>query len=202
MIALNTRGVPLRVTRPLVCKVVRDPSQDVEWPSRVLVIEGYPSLKERASFDAVICGAVFGESSEAPAIPVIHSASVAHLNQGDVVVLDSSGAVRTLYRRGSPHNTLFATERCNSFCVMCSQPPRDIDDSWRVGEMLRTVALIDPDLVELGISGGEPTLLGDGLIEVMKACRDNLPNTALHILSNGRLFRYASLARAVAAVGH
>jgi len=68
--------------------------------------------------------------------------------------------------------------------------------------MLRTVALIDTDLLELGISGGEPTLLGEGLIAVMQACRDTLPQTALHVLSNGRLFRYISLASRIAAVGH
>jgi His-Xaa-Ser system radical SAM maturase HxsC len=85
---------------------------------------------------------------------------------------------------------------------MCSQPPKDVDDEWRVEEMLRTVELIDPDAAEIGISGGEPTLLGEGLLSVIRACRDRLPQTALHILSNGRLFRYASLSRAVAEIGH
>ncbi len=68
--------------------------------------------------------------------------------------------------------------------------------------MLKTVALIDKDTAELGISGGEPTLLGEGLVSVIRACCEHLPQTALHILSNGRLFRYSSLAKAVADVGH
>lgn len=201
MISLSTRGVPCGVTEPLVCKVVRDPVQEVDWPSRVLVTDQWPT-EEFAQLDALLCASARPEVAPALGIPIVYSAPVGHLNQGDVVALDPSGTVRTLYRRGSAHNTLFATERCNSFCVMCSQPPRDVDDTWRVEEMLRTVALIDPDLVELGISGGEPTLLHDGLISVIQACRDRLPNTALHILSNGRLFRYASLASAVANVRH
>jgi hypothetical protein len=35
------------------------------------------------------------------------------------------------------------------------------DDSHRVGEILRLIELIDTGCVELGISGGEPLLLGD-----------------------------------------
>ena len=75
---------------------------------------------------------------------------------GDVVRLgEGSPRVSVLYRRGSNSNTLLATERCNSFCVMCSQPPRDVDDAWLVGEMIDTIPLIDRAEVQLGISGGE-----------------------------------------------
>ena len=68
--------------------------------------------------------------------------------------------------------------------------------------MLKTVDLVDGDTVELGISGGEPTLLGDGLASVIDACKQKLPNTSLHILSNGRLFRYPSLALQIARIEH
>jgi His-Xaa-Ser system radical SAM maturase HxsC len=201
VITLATRGTPLGLTEPLVCKVVRDVSQDTEWPSRVLVTRTYPTREAMPAVNAVICEEELTLGQEV-SVPVVHHTIADHLHQGDVVSIDTSGKIRTVYRRASPHNTLFATERCNSFCVMCSQPPRDIDDQWRIDEMLRTVALIDPATSELGISGGEPTLLGDGLISVIRACRDHLPRTALHILSNGRLFRYTSLARAVADIGH
>jgi hypothetical protein len=95
-------------------------------------------------------------------IPLIAGCDTAHQDHGDVVALNPSGRVRTLYRRRSASNSLFATERCNSFCLMCSQPPRNVDDSWRVNELLRTVQLMDPETGELGITGGEPTLLGQG----------------------------------------
>jgi len=38
----------------------------------------------------------------------------------------------------------------------------------------------------LGVSGGEPTLLKKDLVDIVKHCRDKLPNTLLHILTNGR----------------
>jgi His-Xaa-Ser system radical SAM maturase HxsC len=125
-----------------------------------------------------------------------------HLAAGDVVALQPGGYVRTLYRRASPHNAVFVTDRCNSFCLMCSQPPRPVDDSDRIAEHLRLVDLIDPATRELGITGGEPTLLKDDLLRLVAHCRERLPATALHILSNGRLFYYGSLARRLAAVGH
>src|SRR5207247_76994 len=73
------------------------------------------------------------------------------LEDRDVVALEPSGFVKILYRKSSPHNAIFATDRCNSLCLMCSQPPKDVDDSERIHEHLRLVDLIDPDTKELGI---------------------------------------------------
>ena len=135
-------------------------------------------------------------------VPIVHDLALDHLAEGDAVAIEPAGQVRTLYRRGSPHNALFATDRCSSLCLMCSQPPRAINDDWRVQEMLDTVSLIDPDTEELGITGGEPTLLKDGFLAVLAACKEHLPTTGVHVLSNGRLFRYGSYARQVAAIQH
>lgn len=107
---------------------------------------------------------------------------------GDVVELSPMHKkVAIRYRRGDTGNVLFATERCNSYCLMCSQPPRQVEDDWRVQHLLDLIDLIDPDEPSLAISGGEPSLLGDGLVDVVARCADVLPNTHLHILSNGRL---------------
>lgn len=107
---------------------------------------------------------------------------------GDVVELNPlQRKVAIRYRRGDTGNVLFATERCNSFCLMCSQPPRQVEDDWRVRHLLDLIDLIDPDERSLAISGGEPTLLGDGLVNVVSKCAEVLPDTHLHILSNGRL---------------
>lgn len=138
-----------------------------------------------------------------PSLSVVHGLPhLDHLEDGDVVILNPNGYVRTLFRIRSQHNALFATDRCNSWCLMCSQPPRPIDDGDRLAEHLRLIDLIDPGCRELGITGGEPTLLKDGLVLLLERCRERLPETALHVLSNGRLFYYGSLARKVAAVEH
>ena len=135
-------------------------------------------------------------------MPVVHGLSLDHLAEGDVIKMDSRGHVRTLYRRASKHNSLFATDRCSSLCLMCSQPPLDVNDDWRIQEMLDTIALIDPTAPELGITGGEPTLLKDGFLEVVRTAKERLPNTSLHVLSNGRMFRYGSLAKRLGEIQH
>nr|WP_201832797.1 His-Xaa-Ser system radical SAM maturase HxsC [Microvirga zambiensis] len=122
-------------------------------------------------------------------LPMLHSLTMPEVvASGDVIRVHPSGQVNVLYRRGANANTLFATERCNSRCLMCSQPPHEEDDSWRIGEMIDLLQLIDHDLPVLGITGGEPCLLGEGLVEVLRAAKRYLPNTVLHILTNGRLF--------------
>jgi len=122
---------------------------------------------------------------------------------GDVVrLVEGSSRVSVLYRRGSNSNTLMATERCNSLCLMCSQPPKNVEDQWLVDEMIATIPLIDRGETQLGISGGEPTLLGDDLAAVINHARLHLPTTELHILSNGRRFSDKGFARAICSVPH
>ncbi len=134
---------------------------------------------------------------------VVVSDELRYLAEGDILRLNPSGeAVRVLYRKNSRHNFLFFTERCNSRCLMCSQPPREIDDGYLVAEMLRIIPHLAKDTRELGLTGGEPTLLHDKLIEVLAATRDHLPTTSLHLLSNGRLFSYLRYAERVGRVNH
>jgi MoaA/NifB/PqqE/SkfB family radical SAM enzyme len=85
---------------------------------------------------------------------------------------------------------------------MCSQPPREDDDSRRVCETLRLIELIDRECHEIGISGGEPTLLGEDLLRIVQKFKAFLPNTGLHILTNGRRFEYREFAQRLGAIQH
>jgi His-Xaa-Ser system radical SAM maturase HxsC len=127
---------------------------------------------------------------------------LAYLDDGDVVAVDPNGFVRTLYRRASAHNFILVTDQCNSYCLMCSQPPKAIDDFDRLDEHLRLIDLIDPATESLGITGGEPTLFGDGFLTLIERCRDRLPDTALHVLTNGRMFFYRRFAAKLGALRH
>lgn len=122
---------------------------------------------------------------------------------GDVIVVSpGSRVVRVLYRRGSNSNLLFMTDRCNSLCLMCSQPPKDIDDLWHVEENLRLIDLMDPGEEQIGISGGEPTLYRTGLIEIIAKAKQVVPEKPLHLLSNGRLQSDPSWIADLKAVAH
>jgi His-Xaa-Ser system radical SAM maturase HxsC len=85
---------------------------------------------------------------------------------------------------------------------MCSQPPKDIDDSYIVKDLMEAIPLIDKGAPEICITGGEPTLLGDDLIKILTMLKAYLPNTSVHVLSNGRKFNELSFAKKIASISH
>lgn len=102
----------------------------------------------------------------------------------------------------SNDNTLFCTSQCNNRCVMCCQPPASIDDIERLfEENLQRVRTAPKDLPLIGITGGEPTLLGEKLITLIREIRECLPDTEIQLLSNGRRFADIEYARKLASVG-
>ena len=126
-----------------------------------------------------------------------------YLGVGDVVrVSIEDMKIRTLYRKVSNQNHFLVTERCDNYCLMCSQPPKSQNDDWVIEEILKVLPLIDPNTKELGFTGGEPTLLGKRFIEVLHSCKDILPNTGIHVLSNGRKFSDIEFAKDWANINH
>lgn len=89
----------------------------------------------------------------------------------------------------SNDNILFCTGMCNNRCIMCCQPPtnhNDIDSLYE--KNIKRIHEAPKTLPYICITGGEPTLLGDKLIELLQEVRKSLPDTCILILSNGRLF--------------
>ena len=56
---------------------------------------------------------------------------------------------------------------------MCSQPPVSHDDGYLMEELLQAIPLMSADTPELGITGGEPTLLHDNLIRLITSIREH-----------------------------
>lgn len=155
-------------------------------------VEGYQAVLSMGDFQA---------KSGTPSIARLRDHD--HLQDGDVVVLEGSGFVRSLYRPREKHHSLFVTERCNSNCLMCSQPPKDKDDVAALTQRNRElIRLIDPAPTYLTITGGEPTLLGDNLFTLITQLKETLPETELHMLTNGRTFAWAEYARRFAELEH
>jgi His-Xaa-Ser system radical SAM maturase HxsC len=131
------------------------------------------------------------------------SEEIHHLSDDDVVALEADRTrLRVLYRRQSNQNSILLTERCNHYCLMCSQPPKTADDSYLMKEVKELIRLIPDDTIELGFTGGEPTLYGDEFIELIRICKSYLPRTAIHVLSNGRNFKDFEFAKRYAEVEH
>lgn len=199
MIPLLFRGTPVNISDQIIARVTSVP-RDIDRSDHALLLRDGRDLTDLRGYAAILSALPLQEFAVSG--PAVFGLDLSHLEDEDVVGIDTRGFVRSLYRRQSLHNSLFATERCNSFCLMCSQPPREVEDQGRVEELLRIVRLISPATRELGITGGEPTLLKDGFLQIVEACRDHLPTTALHVLSNGRLFYYGSFAKALAEIKH
>jgi His-Xaa-Ser system radical SAM maturase HxsC len=201
MIPLGAHGKVYQLHQPVIGRITRRAVESAK-DDHVRLLSDVGDHEDLRGYAGLLLTAALPEKTHAlNGVPTIHSVGGEHLDDGDVVSLDTRGYVRTLYRRASPHNSIFMTDQCNSYCIMCSQPPKRVDDSWRVSANLRLVRLMDPETREIGITGGEPTILGDGLVEVLRACKQHVPNAAVHILSNGRLCDDRLCAR-LAAVDH
>ena len=207
-VILHTRGQPFSFQHSVLGRVtmqtVEDPRERRDY---VLVVDSLDGIDARG-----YAGLLANRALDTPelnelhrsGVPVIHAIpQIIPFRPGQVVLMDgATGFVRVLYRPDSRFNSIFATDRCNSRCLMCSQPPREVDDSDRIYEHLRLVELMDPNTEYLGITGGEPTLLKDDLFRLLTKCRDCLPSAHIHVLTNGRLFYYESFAKKAAEVGH
>lgn len=85
---------------------------------------------------------------------------------------------------------------------MCCQPPLKVDDIDELFEdNLRRIRTAPKDLPLIGITGGEPTMLGDKLVILIKEIRECLPSTEIQLLSNGRRFADIEYARKIADAG-
>ncbi len=200
---LFSKGANAGVTEPIVGRITTmEIGDQAQRADHVFLARGERALPgDLAGYAGLV--ALPSAHVEAPPLPVARASDdLSYLADGDVVLLLPSGNVNVLYRRSSRHNTILATEQCNSLCLMCSQPPKVEDDRYRVQQILRLLELVDQDCFELGISGGEPTLFGKDFLKIIEKAKERLPKTALHVLSNGRLFKDETFAAALGAIQH
>lgn len=129
--------------------------------------------------------------------------SAAYLSDGDIIrIAPTKKTYRVVFRRNTQQQSILLTERCNHYCLMCSQPPKDVEDDWLMDEVERLIPMLPTDTHEIGLTGGEPTIYGDRLVNLLRLTDRLLPRTAVHVLSNGRRFADHHFAEAYAAVKH
>ena len=185
---------------PKILKITKDPKlPKVLRAGKALILDEYTSTESQdlSGFEMVFSKT----ASENTAVEYLDT-QLCHLDTGDVIrIVPSKNSIRAIYRVNANANFLFVTEQCNSYCIMCSQPPRKVDDSHLIEELIQAVPLIDKSTPEIGLTGGEPTLLGEKFIELLETIKINLPNTAIHVLTNGRTFE-EELIKQISAIKH
>ncbi len=124
-----------------------------------------------------------------------------YLGGDDVVSVSEDGErIRVLWRHQSRQNSVLLTERCNHYCLMCSQPPKTANDDRLLAEAFELMRLLPRGTSEIGFTGGEPTLYGQGVIDLLRLCHNLHPEAEVHVLSNGTRFADPKFAAAWASI--
>lgn len=108
----------------------------------------------------------------------------------DVVEIIDGKFIKVLYRDDSEDNAIVVTNQCNSNCIMCpdSDEVRNIRFNPDIQKLLKQVECIPDDTKHLTITGGEPGLLKENLVTLLKKCKECLNDTEFLLLSNGKVF--------------
>ena len=188
-------GTPINIDRTILGKITRKTILGSSKKDFILIGKD----KYRGGYGANILERNPTNSRDLPLLYDVKD--LEQLKDGDVVSVAPDGTINVLYEKESYHNCLMITERCNYSCVMCPQPkvPKEED---RTPLNLKLISLMDKDAKCLGLSGGEPTLLGDRLLDIIQTCKNRLPKTALTLLTNGMLFNDLDYAKKLTLIHH
>ena len=101
-----------------------------------------------------------------------------YIGEDDVIKFNPANlSIRALFRNNANANAFLLTEKCNSLCIMCSQPPRDLDDEMHFEALFKSLPLIPKSTREITFTGGEPTLNFPLFLEALKRSKFHLPDT-------------------------
>jgi len=197
MICFN--GTVINIQKPLVCRAVSSSSEilinkdtDFLLTDEIIIDNRYAGIISKS----------FNDKLNANLIPVLQiEDTTVPINDGDILFIEPNGKASKIYDPLSSTNSIFLTERCNSNCLMCPQPPKEHDVFNWVDIALKSIPLMNPATEFLGITGGEPTLEWEALMQVIKACRQYLPDTTIQLLSNARILKDYSKVEELADVG-
>ncbi len=174
------KGNPNNITETIIGKVVKQPSLLQSKKDKVLVTHHAGKSK---GFHAIIT-----DSSIIPEVSGVYDIQeLSELNDNDIVTINNEGFVNVIHEANSKHNSIFITGRCNSNCIMCPQPPVK-EEADRNDLNLKHISLLPKNTTSIGITGGEPTLIGDKLFEIIRQIKKHIPDCCINLLSNGIKF--------------
>lgn len=189
------QGIPYNISGDIVGRITFGKRNLFARSNKILVCP--KATKHRFGYLATITQEItYSEDN-----PYCITDSVHVFHEGDIVTINSQGEIIFLYEINSTHNAIMATERCNHRCIMCPQPPV-LQETEKTAFNLKLISLYDKNTKEIGITGGEPTLLGDKLFTLVKHIKKELPKTAISILSNGVRFADKKYAMELALCEH
>ena len=99
--------------------------------------------------------------------------------EGDLFSINERGIVNELFSAGSNSNALITTPKCNSNCIMCPIPEnvRKNGIPGTTTELLEIIRYLPRTAKHITITGGEPTLIGEGFFDVLEAFQFDFDET-------------------------
>lgn len=177
---------PNNIDETVIGKIVKQTSMFHSKKNCILVTD---EAKKQNGYSAIISNKIIGTN-----VIGVELDELGELNNNDIVTIDADGIINIIHEANSKHNAIFITGRCNSNCIMCPQPPVK-EEADRHDLNLKHISLLPKDTISIGITGGEPTLIGNKLFEIIDHIKKSLPKTYINILSNGIRFENIEYAR-------
>lgn len=197
------------LTAPLFGKVMTDTQANLAETILYLPLQAQEPLPSLDLIHAIICTSTdprFESIKLQDAVPVIVVAPDVVFSQGDVITVSERGRIHRYFRSRSQNNAFLVTEACNNLCIMCPQPPKPqsmINNEAIEQRILQTLDLIDDEYLPASfcITGGEPTMLEEGLLRIVEGISNRTPQTLIHLLTNGRYLSNEHYTARLAKVG-
>lgn len=120
---------------------------------------------------------------------IVSKENYAH-HKGDVIEFGEGNGYKVLHDASQQTGCLYVTNKCNSNCVMCPDPPqlRRLANVQTLDFLKEYLQLLPTDLPFLDLTGGEPTLLKYDLSELLQLAMEHFEDTYIMMLTNGRAF--------------
>lgn len=193
MLALD--GTACNISYPIVGTITTRPTNFFTRRDQIFV-----SSDINATAFGYACSITGQNVVAEPRGSMVHSVlQLETLTDGDIVLVTPEGRINVMYQSRNSDHSVFITNRCNSQCVMCPQPPsNDPPDLHDINQ--RVLSLIKRDsLQHIGITGGEPTVVLEQLRQTLAYLQSRFPDVFISLLTNGRRFRDFDVARQVVA---
>jgi His-Xaa-Ser system radical SAM maturase HxsC len=173
------QGISQNITETVIGKITHKKRNLFQSKMEYMIISDISEIK---GYAAILTDKK--KESQISRCKLVHSISdLQSLWNGDIVAIYPNGDIKVLYEITSAHNSLFLTERCNANCIMCPQPPNNqAQDNFK--QVLHILSLMDKRTKHIGITGGEPTLLGDKLFVILKTIKSKIPKASVTLLTN------------------
>lgn len=192
----HIKGTPIDIEEDILGRITLKKRNVFSRKDYILVAEGLSNVP--SGYSAVITNnQIVGNGYACE----VDKEELCNFHEGDVVLITNKGEIIFLYEINSLHNAIFATERCNHRCIMCPQPPIE-SETDKTPFNLKLISLMDKNTREIGITGGEPTLIGDELFGLIRQIQKYQPRAAISLLTNGVKFADKAYAMKLALCKH